>query len=41
MVQMISDEMNFPGVSVIIARRPCIQKIARDKREKAKDNALA
>lgn len=34
MVRMISEEMNYEGVSVIIARRPCIQKIARDKREK-------
>jgi indolepyruvate ferredoxin oxidoreductase, alpha subunit len=34
MVRIINEEMKYPGVSVIIARRPCIQKIARDKREK-------
>jgi indolepyruvate ferredoxin oxidoreductase alpha subunit len=34
MVRVIREEMAFPGVSVIIARRPCIQKIAREKREK-------
>jgi indolepyruvate ferredoxin oxidoreductase, alpha subunit len=34
MVKIIREEMAFPGVSVIIARRPCIQKIAREKREK-------
>ncbi len=33
MVRIMMEEMEFPGVSVIIARRPCIQKIARDKRE--------
>ncbi len=34
MVRIIKEEMEFDGVSVIIARRPCLQKIARDKREK-------
>lgn len=34
MVRAIREEMAYPGVSVIIARRPCIQKLARDKREK-------
>jgi indolepyruvate ferredoxin oxidoreductase alpha subunit len=34
MVRVIREEMAFPGVSVIIARRPCIQKIAREKRER-------
>jgi indolepyruvate ferredoxin oxidoreductase, alpha subunit len=34
MVRVIREEMEFQGVSVIIARRPCIQKIAREKREK-------
>ncbi len=34
MVKMIREEIEFNGVSVIIARRPCIQKLARDKREK-------
>jgi indolepyruvate ferredoxin oxidoreductase, alpha subunit len=34
MVKVIDEEMNYKGVSVIIARRPCIQKIAREKREK-------
>lgn len=33
MVQVIREELAFKGVSVIIARRPCIQKIARTKRE--------
>jgi indolepyruvate ferredoxin oxidoreductase alpha subunit len=33
MVRTIREEIAFPGVSVIIARRPCIQKIARGKRE--------
>lgn len=33
MVRIIREEMNFKGVSVIIARRPCLQKIAREKRE--------
>jgi indolepyruvate ferredoxin oxidoreductase alpha subunit len=37
MVKIIAEEMNYKGVSVIIARRPCIQKIARDKREKRKE----
>jgi indolepyruvate ferredoxin oxidoreductase alpha subunit len=34
MVRVIREEMEFRGVSVIIARRPCIQKIAKEKREK-------
>jgi len=34
MVAIIREEMAWNGVSVIIARRPCIQKIAREKREK-------
>ena len=34
MVAVIREEMAWNGVSVIIARRPCIQKIAREKREK-------
>lgn len=34
MVRLIAEEMDYDGVSVIIARRECIQKIARDKREK-------
>jgi len=34
MVAIIREEMAWKGVSVIIARRPCIQKIAREKREK-------
>ena len=34
MVRVIREEMEYDGVSVVIARRPCIQKIARDKREK-------
>jgi indolepyruvate ferredoxin oxidoreductase alpha subunit len=33
MVRTIREEMAYPGVSVIIARRPCLQKIAREKRE--------
>jgi indolepyruvate ferredoxin oxidoreductase alpha subunit len=33
MVRIIRDEMAYPGASVIIARRPCLQKIAREKRE--------
>lgn len=37
MVKVIREEMNYAGVSVIIARRPCIQKIARDKREKIRE----
>jgi indolepyruvate ferredoxin oxidoreductase alpha subunit len=32
MVRTIREEIAFPGVSVIIARRPCIQKIAREKK---------
>lgn len=32
MVKTIREEIAFPGVSVIIARRPCIQKIAREKK---------
>ena len=36
MVNVIREEMEFKGVSVIIARRPCIQKMARDKKEKKK-----
>jgi indolepyruvate ferredoxin oxidoreductase, alpha subunit len=38
MVKIIREEMAFKGVSVIIARRPCIQKIAREKREKSLPN---
>jgi len=34
MVRALREEIAFPGVSVIIARRPCIQKIAREKKEK-------
>lgn len=34
MVSVIREEMEWKGVSVIIARRPCIQKMAREKREK-------
>jgi indolepyruvate ferredoxin oxidoreductase, alpha subunit len=34
MVRLIAEEMAYDGVSVIIARRPCIQKIARDRRER-------
>jgi indolepyruvate ferredoxin oxidoreductase, alpha subunit len=37
MVKLITEEMYYDGVSVIIARRPCIQKIARDKREKVRE----
>jgi len=36
MVRVIREEMAYAGVSVIIARRPCIQKLARDKRDKRK-----
>lgn len=36
MVRIIREEMEYPGVSVIIARRPCLQKIAREKRERNK-----
>jgi len=32
MVRIIHEEMDHQGVSVIIARRPCIQKLARDKK---------
>ncbi len=34
MVRMIREEMEYDGVSVIIARRPCIQKLAREKKNK-------
>lgn len=34
MKQMIRDEINHPGVSVIIPRRECIQTLARKKRSK-------
>jgi indolepyruvate ferredoxin oxidoreductase alpha subunit len=34
MVRVIREEMEFQGVSVIIARRPCIQKIAREKKSR-------
>ncbi len=34
MVRVMKEEMEFSGVSVIIARRPCIQKLAREKKEK-------
>ncbi len=33
MVDVISAEMKYNGVSVIVARRTCLQKIVRDKRE--------
>ncbi len=33
MVSMIREEMGYDGVSVIIARRPCIQKVAREKKK--------
>ncbi len=33
MVDMIAAEMHYNGVSVIVARRTCLQKIVRDKRE--------
>ncbi len=36
MVRTIREEMTYQGVSVIIARRPCLQKMAREKREKNK-----
>ena len=36
MVQIIRDEINFKGVSVIIPRRECIQKAMRDKRANRK-----
>jgi indolepyruvate ferredoxin oxidoreductase alpha subunit len=36
MVSTIREEMAYPGVSVMIARRPCLQKIAREKRERKK-----
>ncbi len=36
MVSVIRQEMEYQGVSVIIARRPCLQKLAREKREKAR-----
>jgi TPP-dependent indolepyruvate ferredoxin oxidoreductase alpha subunit len=36
MVRIIREEIAYPGVSVIIARRPCLQKIAREKRERNK-----
>jgi indolepyruvate ferredoxin oxidoreductase alpha subunit len=31
--KIIRDEIEYPGVSVIIPRRPCIQKAARDKKK--------
>ncbi len=34
MVQVMKEEMMHAGVSVIVARRPCIQKLAREKKEK-------
>lgn len=34
MVDTINAEVDFDGVSVIIARRPCIQKLRRDKKLK-------
>ncbi|MDR1414628.1 MAG: indolepyruvate ferredoxin oxidoreductase [Odoribacteraceae bacterium] len=34
--RVIRDEIAFPGVSVIIPRRPCIQKAARDKKKSKK-----
>ncbi len=34
MVQIFEEEIRFEGVSVIICRRPCIQKIAREKKLK-------
>ncbi len=40
MVQVIREEMASPGVSVVIARRPCIQKLAREKREKQRQKEL-
>lgn len=36
MVQIIRDEINYNGVSVIIPRRECIQKLMRDKRSNRK-----
>lgn len=33
MVELISMEMAYDGVSVIVARRTCLQKLVRDKRE--------
>lgn len=38
MVGIIREEMNFEGVSVIVVRRPCIQKLAKDKRAKRKES---
>ena len=34
MKQIIREEINYPGVSVIIPRRECIQTLARKKRNK-------
>lgn len=34
MVELIKNEIEYNGVSVIIPRRDCIQKLARDKRKK-------
>jgi indolepyruvate ferredoxin oxidoreductase, alpha subunit len=36
MVKVIRDEINYNGVSVIIPRRECIQKVMRDKRSNRK-----
>lgn len=36
MVQIIRDEINYNGVSVIVPRRECIQKLMRDKRANRK-----
>ena len=41
MVQIIKEEMEYSGVSVIIGRRECIQKIARTKKlNKVKKNSI-
>jgi indolepyruvate ferredoxin oxidoreductase, alpha subunit len=37
MVEVLKEEITFNGVSVIIARRPCLQKISREKRIKKLD----
>ena len=38
MVEVIRQEINYPGLSVIIPRRECIQTAARRKKMQAKEN---
>jgi indolepyruvate ferredoxin oxidoreductase alpha subunit len=43
-LQIIKDEINYQGVSVIIPRRECIQTVARkireDKKQKKQEEVL-